>query len=195
MPTIKLAIEEAAWECLARLQFLEGVMHMNRAFRFLPTRDPENRSGQILTRGETDPAVVGQATYIAAMTMLHTSVSIELEAAMLALADARLQWCQGKRPPTFNPSGDRHMGLLIPDAGPSQPSPKEDRPQLSQQVQELIFPNLADSMAGEVTQVRHQLRASDLILRGVPLVRIPEEGEDVDTTLRLSLTPPDASGH
>ena len=86
------------------------------------------------------------------------------------------------------------MGLLIPDAGPSQPSPKEDHPQLLRQVKELIFPNLADSTAGEITRVRHQLRASDMILRGIPLAQIPEEGEDVDTTLRLSLAPPDASG-
>jgi len=56
-----------------------------------------------------------------------------------------------------------------------------------------MFPTLAKS-AEVAARVRRQHQASGQILRGIPLVPIPEEDEDVDTTLRLNLAPPDASG-
>ena len=72
--------------------------------------------------------------------------------------------------------------------------PEEDRWQSSQQEQEWMFPTLAES-AGVVARVRRQHQASGQTLSGIPIVQIPEEDEAMDTTLRLSLTPPDASGH
>ena len=72
--------------------------------------------------------------------------------------------------------------------------PEEDRWRSSQQEQEWMFPTLAES-AGVVARVRRQHQASGQILRGIPLVPTPEEDEDMDTALRLSLAPPDASGH
>lgn len=42
MPTIKQSIQVAAWECLARLHFSERVLSGNRAFHFLPAKDPES---------------------------------------------------------------------------------------------------------------------------------------------------------
>lgn len=98
------------------------------------------------------------------MTILHNSVLDELKTTMRDLGDARWQLRQARNLPILNPSEARRVGLSIPDAGPSQPSPGPDHSQSSLQVLELLAPSLVDSAAGAVARVPLQLQARGLTL-------------------------------
>jgi len=194
MPTLDQAIQVAAWECLARLRYLEPSMGASRTFLFFPSKPRED--AQFLDtnlQGETDPAIHGLIGYAAAMTIFSLSVVEELNKTRCSLARARMRQTVARSSYSHSRRQARHDGPLTLDAGPSQPTPEEDRSRSSQQEQEWMFPTLAKS-AEVAARVRRQHQASGQILRGIPLVPIPEEDEDVDTTLRLNLAPPDASG-
>ena len=195
MPTLDQAIQVAAWECLARLRYLEPSMGASRTFLFFPSKPRED--AQFLDtnlQGETDPAIHGLIGYAAAMTMFSLSVVEELNKTRCSLARARMRQTVARGTFSHSQRQARRDGPLTPDAGPSQPTPEEGRSRSSQQEQEWVFPTLAES-AEVVARVRRQHQASGQTLSGIPIVQIPEEDEAMDTTLRLSLTPPDASGH
>jgi hypothetical protein len=62
------------------------------------------------------------------------------------------------------------------------------------QVQDLLATSVDASVAVSLSRDQYHLPAHDLTPEVVPIIPDPEEDEDVDTTLRLSLTQPNANG-
>ena len=61
MPTLGLAIQVAAWECLVRLRSSEPLLAETREFYYLPARpQPREEMAQADVSKEPDPALINQ---------------------------------------------------------------------------------------------------------------------------------------
>ena len=79
MPTLGLAIQVAAWECLVRLRSSEPLLAETREFYYLPARpQPRGEMVQADVSKEPDPAVINQVAYAIAMTNLNNLLMEEL---------------------------------------------------------------------------------------------------------------------
>lgn len=191
MPTLDQAIQVAAWETIVRLRHSESAMAKSRAFRFFPGRPSEGAElYQNIPASEGDPATPNLVAYASAMTLLNNSLIGEIAKMRRDLSRTRMQLYINKNLTKPSIAQVQPTGL---DPGPSQPSMEMDQPQFSLQVQDALEPGIEASIAEALARVQQRIQERGLVLAGVPVNPSPEEVGGVDTVLRLSLTPPDAS--
>ena len=119
MPTLGLAIQVAAWECLVRLRSSEPLLAETREFCYLPARSqPRGEMVQADVSKEPDPALINQVAYAIAMTNLNNLLMEELVTTRRNLRRARLHQYLGESTPTLSRRQARRSGLL--DPGPSR---------------------------------------------------------------------------
>ena len=124
MPTLGLAIQVAAWECLVHLWSSEPLLAETREFYYIPARpQPRGEMVQADVSKESDPALINQVAYAIAMTNLNSFLIEELGTTRRNLSRARLHHYLVESTPTLSRRQARRNGL--PDPGPSRRVPKQ----------------------------------------------------------------------
>ena len=102
-PTLALAIQVAAWECLVRLRSSEPLLAETRYFYYIPARSrPRGEMVQADVSEESDPALINQVAYAVAMTNLNNFLMEELAATRRNLSRARLHEYLVESTPTLS---------------------------------------------------------------------------------------------
>ena len=148
---------------------------------------------QSLTPRDTNLALPSLLSYASAATLLNGSLNQELRRTRDELARARMLLSVNGNLAVSSRPQTQATGLHPIDPRPTPPSPRRRQPQFSLPAPSTPRPGTYATVLGALARVRQQRQERHPILEGRPVN--PREVGDVDTILRLSFTPPDASDH